>query len=203
MTRPGPAGKEDQAVGPRVVRKRRLELVGVDRQAVADDRLHACLPEGAARLLVGEDVLQFDHLAREGGDRLLRLVDDREPLAEPRQALLRRPRGIGHRLADPVPELVEPIGKSAHMAGDLALRPHEVREARIHDVLAAFRKLGNPRRRPTPGNDGDGEEPKGNDEQHGKNLDHRSILDRFCLRYKTGTARAPYSGGSVCFGRRL
>ena len=45
-------------------------------------------PERAARLLVGEDVLQTHHLGREFGDILLRLVDDRQALAQIGQGAL-------------------------------------------------------------------------------------------------------------------
>ncbi len=72
----------DQAVGPGAVRQRRLELVGAVRQAVGDDRLHARLAEGAARLLVGEDRLQLHDLAGERLDVVLRIVDDGEPLLQ-------------------------------------------------------------------------------------------------------------------------
>ena len=56
-------------------------------QAVADDRFHAALAIGAAGLLVGENILERDHLARQRGEILLRRVDDRETLVQLRQRL--------------------------------------------------------------------------------------------------------------------
>ena len=71
-----------QAVGPLAVRERRLEGVGALGQAVLDDGLHAHLAEGAARLLVGEDLLKRDHVGGKLGQVLLRRVDHGEPLVE-------------------------------------------------------------------------------------------------------------------------
>ena len=71
-----------QAVGPLAVRQRRLEAVGALGQAVLDDGLHAHLAEGAARLLVGEDLLQRDHLGGKLGQVPLRRVDDGQPLVK-------------------------------------------------------------------------------------------------------------------------
>ena len=51
-----------QAVGTLAVGERGLEGEGALWQAVLDDGLHAHLTEGAARLLVGEDLLQADHV---------------------------------------------------------------------------------------------------------------------------------------------
>ena len=64
------------------VRERELEVVGARRQAVAHDRLHPPLAEGAAGLLVGENVLERHHLAGHFAQARLRGVDDREPLVE-------------------------------------------------------------------------------------------------------------------------
>ena len=50
------------------------------RQAVLDDGLHAQLAEGAALLLVGEDVLQGDDARGQLGDVALGGVDHGEPL---------------------------------------------------------------------------------------------------------------------------
>ena len=61
-------GQTDEAVGPLAVRERRLEAVGVARQGVLDDGFHAQLAEGAALLLVGQDVLQRDDARRKLGD---------------------------------------------------------------------------------------------------------------------------------------
>jgi hypothetical protein len=76
-------GEGDHAIRPVAVRERCLELVAADRQAVLDDGFHPGLAEHAARLLVGEDMLQSHHLAGQFGDVALGRVDDGETLVEP------------------------------------------------------------------------------------------------------------------------
>ncbi len=78
----GVARQADDAIGARIVGERGLELVGAGGQAVAHDRLHPPLAEGAARLLVGENVLQRDDFLGHAGDARLRGVDDGEPFVE-------------------------------------------------------------------------------------------------------------------------
>ena len=62
----------DHAVRPRAGLQRELERERAGRQPVGDDRLHPPLTEGAARLLVGENVGERRHLAGQVGDVLLR-----------------------------------------------------------------------------------------------------------------------------------
>ena len=172
------------------------------RQPVAHDRFHARLAEGAARLLVGEDVLQLDHLARQVGDGALRLVDHRQPLAELGQALMRPARGLAHRLADAVAEAVEPVRQAAHLAGDLALVVAQLRQPRRDAVLARFFQHRHAPRRPAPGGEGDDQQheqqhrcPAG--EQHGTGdghlaeligrVEHPVSIARIGREYKTGT----------------
>jgi hypothetical protein len=129
-------GQAHQAVGPAAVRERRLELEGAGGEPVADDRLHPPLAIGAAGLLVGEDVLQPHHLAREVGELALRRVDHGQPLVEARQVL-----GL------PVPALVDALGEHAgelalpraehlhhglHAPGELGLKPGELRHPIVH-----------------------------------------------------------------------
>ena len=95
-------GQEHGAVGTRAVGERVLELVAALGQPVLDDRLHAALAEGAARLLVAEHGAERSHLRGEIGDVLLRAVDDREPLVQLMQVLDRVLGGALHRLAEPV-----------------------------------------------------------------------------------------------------
>ena len=83
------AGQADDAIGAGAVRQRELELVGAGGQAVAHDRLHPPLAEGAARLLVGENVLQRHDFARHLGQARLRRVDHREALVELAEVLAR------------------------------------------------------------------------------------------------------------------
>ncbi len=79
------------------------------RQAVGDDRLHARLAEGAARLLVGEDRLQLHDLAGERLDVVLRAVDYGQPLLQLGERFMRRLGLLGHRLADAAGHGVEPL----------------------------------------------------------------------------------------------
>ena len=65
----------DQAVGPPAVRQRRLQRIGVRRQRLRHDVVQLDLAEGPARLLVRQDVLQAEHVARQLLDIGLRLVD--------------------------------------------------------------------------------------------------------------------------------
>ena len=80
------------------------------RQAVAHDRLHAPLPEGAAALLVGEDVLEGDHFLRHRRHARLRRVHHREAFFQLRQ----RRAGLGgirlQPLADIGADMIEPLG---------------------------------------------------------------------------------------------
>ena len=78
----GVARQANDAIGPRLVGERELELVGADGQAVAHDRLHPPLAEGAARLLVGQNVLQRNDFLGHAGHARLRGVDDGEPFVE-------------------------------------------------------------------------------------------------------------------------
>ena len=75
-------GQLQQAVDARAGRQRALELVGRRRQRIRHQVVQLHLAEGAARLLVGQDLLQADHLGRELADLLLRLVDPGQPLAQ-------------------------------------------------------------------------------------------------------------------------
>ncbi len=76
------AGQANDAVGPGAVREGELEVEGARRQAVAHDRLHPPLAEGAARLLVSEDALEGNDFARHFGQPRLGGVDHRQPLVE-------------------------------------------------------------------------------------------------------------------------
>ncbi len=97
----------DQAVGAQAVADRGLEFVGVRGQHGLDEVAQLHLAERAARLLVGEDVLQADHLRRQRGDVALRLVDDGQPLAQRRQRLPRLVRGVVDREAHAHRDAVE------------------------------------------------------------------------------------------------
>ena len=92
-------GQLQQAVDARAGRQRRLECVGRRRQRVLHQVVQLHLAEGAARLLVGQDLLQAHHLGREIADLLLRLVDADQPLAQ-----------VGDDLAGRLLAPVEPLG---------------------------------------------------------------------------------------------
>ena len=111
------AGQKHHAVRPRAVRQRELEFVGALRQPVLDDRLHARLAEGAARLLVGEHLAQRGDLGGEVGEILLRGVDDREPLVELVQALHGLLGGGRHRLVEPAGDRGEAFRNHARKLG--------------------------------------------------------------------------------------
>ena len=107
------AGQPDQAIGPVLVGERRLKFVKARRQRVADDGFHLALAPGAARLLVGEDLLQAHHLAGKIGEILLGVVDRDQPRLQPAQGF----RGLGRGLLEVLPqalvERLQPLGDGA------------------------------------------------------------------------------------------
>ncbi len=127
--RPVVARQRDRAIGPPAVRERRLEAVGPRRQRVADDRLHPPLAERPARLLVGEHVLQRQHLPREVGEALLRGVDHGKPFVELRQVLDRLLHVLLQAVSHTRLQRVEALCEQAHEVG-LARAEHLVH--RLH-----------------------------------------------------------------------
>ena len=125
---PRVARQADDAVGPCAVRERELEIVGACRQAVAHDRLHPSLAEGASRLLVGENVFQRHHLARHFGQPRLGGVDHREPLVELAEILSRPLRLV----LDSGPE---PFGHARQAAAEFGARLRQRGEARLDRLL--------------------------------------------------------------------
>ena len=134
------------AIRPAAVGKCLLEGVAALRQPIGDDRLHARLAEGAARLLVGQDRLQLHHLAGQRLDVVLRGVDHGEPFLQPRKVLMRRLGLFGHGLADAAGHGVEAladrlvefglagaehVGGSAHAPLHLGLRLQDAGHARL------------------------------------------------------------------------
>ncbi len=130
-----------QAVGATPVAERRLEEIGGLRQRALHQILELQLAEGAARLLVGKNVLQPHHLAREVGEVLLRRIDHGEPLGQRRERL---PRLLG-RLLELLPDLLAEIGET--LLDRLGERPllglQPVREQGLARGLG-FRHLGEP-----------------------------------------------------------
>ena len=113
--RRGRSGQAERAVGPRAVGQAGLKREAARGQGIADDRLHAHLAEGAARLLVRQDVLQADDAPGEIGDIGLRRVDDRQPLIKLRKLLggvaLLRLQMFAEMLRDAVEPVLQRAGK--------------------------------------------------------------------------------------------
>ena len=107
--RPRRVGQLDQAVGALAVGERRLEFIGRGRQDVAYQVLELDLAEGAARLLVGQDVLQADDLAGQLGEVLLGGVDDGEPRLDVADRLLGADRGLLEAVAEALGYRVEAL----------------------------------------------------------------------------------------------
>jgi hypothetical protein len=84
-------GQADHAICALAVRQGRLEGIGVGRQGLGHDIVQLDFPERAARLLVGQDVLKRQDIARQFLDLGLRAVDLFEFLLQ----LAERPRGAG------------------------------------------------------------------------------------------------------------
>ena len=105
-------GQTDQAIGAPVVRERGLERVGRRRQGILHEIAKLHLAEGATGMLVGQDILQADHLARQLlahlGDVLLRLVDDGQACLELAQGFRRLGRRLLKAVTERLGELVEP-----------------------------------------------------------------------------------------------
>ena len=120
---------EDRAIRPRLVLQRELEFVGSLRQPVGDDRLHSPLAEGAARLLVGEHVLQRAHLRRQLGDVLLRAVDNGQPRMQLSAGVRWCAWSSFHRLAEVLRHRVEPL---VHVLLQLGLRARQHLAHRLH-----------------------------------------------------------------------
>jgi hypothetical protein len=92
-------------------------------------------PKRAALLFVGEHALQRRHLRCEIDDVSLGVIDDREPLVEPLQALDRMLARRGHGLIEMMRHRVEPLINGAVKLG-LAAREH------VAHGLNAHRSLG-------------------------------------------------------------
>ena len=113
----------DQAIGPPPVRQRRLHRIGIGRHRLADDVVQLNFPEGAACLLVRQNVLQGQDVTRQLFDIRLRLVDRLKPLLKIAQrpgGARRRPlKAFGHALG----HFRQPL---LHQVQDLGLR-HRLR----------------------------------------------------------------------------
>ena len=83
----GGIGQAQQAVDPLAVTQGGLQFEAALGHHVAHQSRQLHLAEGPARALVGEHLLQADHVAGELGDLLLRLVDAAQVLQHPGEGL--------------------------------------------------------------------------------------------------------------------
>ncbi len=101
--RPRRIGQMNKAIRPPPVRERRLQRVAVRRQRLGHDIRELNFPKRPARLLVRQNILQRQHITRQLGDIVLRLVDGLQPLLQFPKRLRRASRGalqvLGHRMA--------------------------------------------------------------------------------------------------------
>ena len=114
---PGVTRQADHAIGAGIVGERVLKFEGRGGQAVFDDSFEAALAEGAARLLVGKNILEADDFLGQRGDPCLRRVDYREPFVQFGQMFAGGFAGGFETGADPRPDRVEPIGNEPREIG--------------------------------------------------------------------------------------
>ncbi len=134
--RPSSPGRYTTQSGRLPFAERVLERVGVLGEPIGHDRFHAALAEGAARLLVGEHVLERDHVRGKLGDARLGRVDDGQPLVELAKGLRGGACGSRYALAESMRHGIQPFvygmskiglaackyfGKRLHAAGGLDL----------------------------------------------------------------------------------
>jgi hypothetical protein len=116
-----------QAVNPAALADGHLKAIAVGRQGRAHQILQLDLAEGTAGLLVGQDVLQADHLGGKLGDVLLGLVDDRQALAQIGKRGLALLGGDLKPVADPLGEvrqaLLQGLGDGALLGLELFGQP--------------------------------------------------------------------------------
>ena len=121
---------------------------------VAHDGLHAPLAIGATRLLVGENVLERDHLGGKRGEILLGRIDDRQTLIEMGKGLRGAFRLVIEAKADALPHMVQPliegackmrlctlrlVGKIAQRSRHLGQPVFQLRARRMASRVSLFR----------------------------------------------------------------
>ena len=85
---------------------------------VPDDRFHARLAKGAARLLVGKDILERHHFGGKLGQVRLSGIDDGEALMQLAERSMGALGLVGKPAAEPVADMIEAFIKCA---GELRL----------------------------------------------------------------------------------
>ncbi|MNX71921.1 hypothetical protein D3C86_1032500 [compost metagenome] len=132
----------DGAVRPVTVRKRRLKLESAGGKGIGDQNFHACLSKGAARLLVGKDGLQSDHVLGQILNIALRGVDDREALLQSAQIFMGRPGLFRQCFANALRHAVEAlVERLAHLGLAGAERFRHGRDTAMQFGLC-FQKIG-------------------------------------------------------------
>ena len=142
-----------KAIGAGAAAQGGLKRIGRRRQRARYDVLQLHFTEGAARLLVGQNVLKSDDLRGKLGDILLRLINQREAFGKRAQGLDRLRRVLfkahPHARAHLIEPLVERRGQRAlrqrlrfrhcrQPAGQFRLLGHKLRKAALqHLVLVA------------------------------------------------------------------
>ena len=121
--RPRRIGQQQQAIHPLAAIHRRLEAIGRRRQRALHQILHLDLAEGAARLLVGQDVLQPHNLGRQFRDILLRRVDHGQPLPQIGQRLGRLRRLLLQLVTYPLAQRRQPLLDALDQGPLLGLQP--------------------------------------------------------------------------------
>ena len=126
----------DQAIHPPAIRKRRLHRIGIRRQGLGHDVMQLNLAKSSTRLLVGQNVLQTQHIARQLFNVCLRLVDGFQPLLQVPQAARRPHRGTLQGLAHEPLHLGQAVlHQLDHRGLRQALRLGDVMEAACQPLL--------------------------------------------------------------------
>ena len=120
--RPWRVGHVDQAIGPPPVRQLCLPGECVGGQRLADQVAQLDFAECAARLLVGQDVLQPKHVAGQAFDIGLRRVDGCQPCLKVAQSFRRSGRIVAQGCADLRFGPVLRIRQGGQTAGQTGLR---------------------------------------------------------------------------------
>ena len=72
----------DQAIGPVAVRQCGLQSIAVTGQSLGNNIVELDLAISATRLLVGQNILQTQHVTAEFGDIVLGLINSRQALLQ-------------------------------------------------------------------------------------------------------------------------
>ncbi len=150
----GRGRQEQHAVGDPAVRQAVLQAETCFGHHVADQRRELHFAEGATRTLVGQHLLQADHVTGQRGNLLLRLVDQGETLEHVGEGCGRLLEAIGEPPVDLPSDVfqalvgrarqrVDPLAEFGRAAlqglGDLAL---DIRKTQLQGLRLALRAFG-------------------------------------------------------------